>query len=227
MFRKFLEYLNKGNNSIIISYKALRKLIGILGILLPVICIIGGFWFAKDPVQQSISLYYYTNMRDFLVGLLFLVGLFLITYKGPHIIDFIVTTITGIAGMGVAIFPCDNDIIPAQKVGIFQLIPESSNVFHLTFAVIFFLFLALNSLFLFTRSKEVVTSQKIKRNKVYIISGIVILVCLLGMFISMLVLTDDQLYKSKIILILESVALLAFGISWLIKGETILKDKLN
>ncbi|MHC1705386.1 MAG: hypothetical protein AB9846_15880 [Tenuifilaceae bacterium] len=67
MFKKFFDYLNKGNNSIIISYKALRRLIGILGILLPVICIIGGFWFAKDPVQQSISLYYYTNMRDFLV----------------------------------------------------------------------------------------------------------------------------------------------------------------
>ncbi|MEJ2664743.1 MAG: DUF998 domain-containing protein, partial [Spirochaetia bacterium] len=81
----------KKNRSIIISYIALRRLIGILGMLLPFICILGGLLFAALYVEPSISDYYYTNMRDFFVGLLFGVSLFLITYKGYELIDDIVT----------------------------------------------------------------------------------------------------------------------------------------
>ncbi len=106
MITGLLKYLQQGTDDAIISYKALRRLIGFLGMLLPIVLIIGGWIFAKDAIQQSISLYYYSNMRDFMVGILFLVGLFLMTYKGTLVIDNVITTITGIAGLSVAIFPC-------------------------------------------------------------------------------------------------------------------------
>lgn len=220
-----LKYLNKGNNDIVISYKALRRLIGVLGILLPLICIIGGLLFTADPIQQSISLYYYSNMRDFLVGILFVVSLFLITYKGTRVIDLIITSITGIAGLCIAIFPCYNELYETQRVGIFQLYPITSNIVHLTFASLFFILLAINSIFLFTRKSDTVTPQKLIRNRIYLVCGIIILACFLGLVICMLMLTQEQKFESKIILILESIALLAFGISWLVKGQTIIPDK--
>ena len=225
MIGGILKYLNKGNKDVVLSYKALRRLIGFLGILLPIVLILGGWLFAKDQIQQSISLYYYSNMRDFLVGILFVVALFLMTYKGTYVIDNVITTITGIAGLCVAIFPCFNELYETQRVGIFQMYPDKSNIIHLTFASLFFILLAINSIFLFTRKSNPVTPQKLKRNKVYVICGIIILACFLGLIICMLTLTQEQKFDSKIILILESVALWAFGVSWLVKGETIFTDK--
>ena len=156
---------------------------------------------------------------------MFVVSLFLITYKGYSRLDLIVSTITGIAGLGVAIFPCYNELV-IERVGIFQLYSINSNYVHLTCAVTFFILLAINSIFLFTRtSKVLVTLQKITRNKIYVVCGIVILVCVLGLLLSYFMLTPVQRFESKIFLILESIALLAFGISWLIKGETLFTDK--
>ncbi len=225
MFKRLVNYLRTSSDRIIISYKALRRLIGVLGILLPFICMLGGWLFACDPVQPSISLYYYTNMRDFLVGLLFVVSLFLMTYKGTYKIDMVVTTITGIAGLCVALFPCYNEALEEQRVGIFQLYPETSNVVHLTFAAIFFLLLAINSYFLFTRIIDAVTPQKLKRNTIYRICGIVIFICLIGLFASMILFSPEQRASSRIVLIFETIALLAFGVSWLVKGQTIWPDR--
>ncbi|RPH29579.1 MAG: hypothetical protein EHM93_17065 [Bacteroidales bacterium] len=225
MISGIIKYLHKGNKDIVISYKALRRLIGFLGMLLPIILILGGWLFAKDPIQQSISLYYYSNMRDFLVGTLFVVALFLMTYKGTFTIDNIVATITGIAGLCVAIFPCFNELYETQRVGIFQMYPDKSNIIHLTFASIFFILLAINSIFLFTRKSSGDKPQKLIRNKIYIICGIIILACFLGLIICMLTLSQEQKFNTKIILILEAIALWAFGVSWLVKGETIFTDK--
>jgi len=71
-------------------------------------------------------------MRDFFTGLMFVVSIFLITYKGYNVIDFVITTITGVMGLGVAIFPCYNELFKTQTVGIFQLITNTSDKIHLT-----------------------------------------------------------------------------------------------
>lgn len=223
-----IKYLALKNESLIVSYKALRRLIGIMGILLPIINILGGCFIAKLPIQQSISMYYYTNMRDFFVGLMFVVSLFLITYKGYNTLDLITSIITGAAGLGVAIFPCFSEMYIGQKVGIFQLSPETSFIVHLTCAALFFVLLAFTSVFLFTRKHKdsnLVTPQKRIRNIIYVVCGILMLACVLGMLLSILILTKEQRYDSKIILILESIALFSFGVSWLVKGETLFRDK--
>jgi hypothetical protein len=227
MFNGLIKFLCKRNDGLILSYKALRRLIGILGILLPFINILGGKIISNIPIQESISIYYYTNMRDFFVGLLFIVSIFLITYKGYNSLDFIITTITGFSGLGIALFPCSNiELILNQRVGIFQLTSGISNKIHLICAAIFFTLLAVNSLFLFTQKNiEKVTPQKKIRNSVYVVCGITILISILGILLSNLLLPDEQIFKYRIILISETIALSAFGISWLIKGETLFTDK--
>ena len=66
--------------SLIISYLAMRRLTGILGISLPFIVILGGLSQSDPGLQGSISGYYYTNMRDLFVGILSGVALFLLSY---------------------------------------------------------------------------------------------------------------------------------------------------
>ena len=224
--QNILNTLTKKNDSIIISYKGLRTLIGVLGILIPFINIIFGYVFANVPPQKVLSMYYYTNTRDFFVGILFVISLFMMTYRGYNLWDNIITSATGFFGLALAIFPTNNGLGDFLKVGIFQLTPEASDVIHLITATAFISLLAIISLFIFTQTnkKKKPTAQKILRNKIYIACGITIIVSLLCMLLAYLVLTEQQLVEYLILLICQSISFIAFGISWLTKGEAIFKD---
>lgn len=209
------------NRSIIISYLSLRRLIGILGILLPFICVLGGLLFSDVPIGSSISYYYHTNMRDFFVGILVGISLFLMTYKGYHKIDNIVTSIIGFLGLGVSAFPSRYSIASTEPLGIFQITPTISNKIHLICAFTFFFLLAINSIFLFTlteRKNMPKTRNKKIRNYIYISCGIVILISLAILLIRSLVGAGAE--DSRILLFYETIMLVAFGISWLVKGRT-------
>ncbi len=217
----------KEKNEIINSYIALRRVIGISGMMLPFVCVAGGALISGICTQESISFYYYSNMRDFFVGLMAVVSMFLITYKGYSRLDDAVTTSSGVMGLGLTLFPCMFSAGSADRVGIFLLRQELSDTIHVTCAGLFFILLALNSIFLFTRSshkKSEFTFKKKIRNIIYISCGIIMLVSLLLLLVLTLVLGKEAIDQYKIPLVLEIVMLLAFGISWLIKGETLLRD---
>ena len=108
----------ENNHCEIVSYITLRRWIGVLGMMLPLICIAGGAVFAGTPGQRSISYYYHTNMRDFLVGLLIAVSMFFITYRGYDRKDKIVTTIIGLAGWSLALFPIRSAENPDPRVAL-------------------------------------------------------------------------------------------------------------
>ena len=217
--------LHDKNNELIISFITLRQCIGVLGILLPFVCILGGLA-AHFGIRPSVSSYYYTNMRDFFAGLLLIVGVFLITYHGYEKIDSIVNTLTGIAGMGIAFFPCMG-ADPSEHVGMFLLTAAHSRIIHAVFAAAFFSLLAFNSLFLFTRTnpKKKMTPNKIIRNRIYIACGIAIFASLIALAAFAFFTTSEFMDRWKIVLLLEIVMLFAFGVSWLVKGETLWKDK--
>jgi hypothetical protein len=210
----------------VISYKNLRRLIGILGMLLPVVCFLGGYLFGHQSLQRSISYYYHTNVRDAFVGLLIGVGLFLTTYNGYEKIDSILSKITGFAGVGIAVFPCLLERGAATSAGFFQLAPAVSGIIHLSCAALFFVLLAVNSIFIFTLShdKNNRTRNKIKRNAIYIACGIAILSCMACLVIAQIVMDPDIVRQRCLVFIFETLMLEAFGISWLVKGETILRD---
>lgn len=64
------------------SYHWMRTIVGILGALLPPILVCGwkALDDTDGPVQGSLSAYYHTGMRDFFVGILVIVGILLFTY---------------------------------------------------------------------------------------------------------------------------------------------------
>ncbi|MGA9292325.1 MAG: hypothetical protein WCE54_21395 [Ignavibacteriaceae bacterium] len=217
--------LKNKNDSLIVSYLTLRKLIGILGMLLPFACILGGSLIQNKPVLDSISAYYYSNMRDILTGLLVGISLFLITYKGYELRDRLAAIISGIAGLGVAIFPCESRVEPSSAVGLFQLAHPLEGYLHYGSSALFFTLLGIISYFLFTLGdKENWTKRKKIRNIIYRACGVVILVSLLTLAVLSIIL-GDELLTTAWTLVFETIMLLAFGISWIVKGESLFADK--
>ena len=220
-------YLTR-NQRVIISYLTMRRMIGVLGIALPVIVVLGGFLQNGFVIQGSISGYYYTNMRDFFVGLLCIVSVFLISYQGYEKIDNMISTLSGIFAIGMIIFPTAMYSGKIVKVGMFLIDDNISEYVHLTFGTLFFLALSFNSIFLFTKRHSILlTPPKRRRNILYRVCGIVMIVSILCIIIYMLLFRNTFVSGLNPVLFLESIALLAFGISWLVKGNTFFKDQKN
>jgi hypothetical protein len=210
------------SNRLIISYMTLRQAIGVLGVLLPLAVMLlgGGF----EHIKDSISAYYYSSAQDIFVGTLAIVGAFLVAYKGYDRKDQIVTSLSGLCALGVAVFPCGDT--PKPTSGIFKLDDALSRHIHVAFAVTLFLLLAYTSLFLFTktRDKESMTPRKKLRNVFYRICGTIMVVALAAGGVFWLAPGLTQSVGFPPILVVEALCLGAFGISWLLKGEAILGD---
>jgi hypothetical protein len=113
-----------------------------------------------------------------------------------------------------------------RKVGIFLIDDNISSQVHFTFAAVFFILLAFISIFLFTKhGVQDLTPEKIRRNRVYILCGIIMISCMVLIELYVVFFTNTFLQYIQPVLLAETIALFAFGISWLVKGNTIFKDK--
>jgi hypothetical protein len=83
--------------------------VGFLGVLLPILFIVGETFFLRGGVhvRGSLSAYYHTSMQDIFVGGLSVIGFLLATYMAgePRTWDFLASLIVGIAVLGVIFFP--------------------------------------------------------------------------------------------------------------------------
>lgn len=218
---------NPLNGELVISYLTLRKAIGYLGILMPIIVRLGAYLFEGIPSNDSISAYYYTGMRDVFVGTLFANGVFLFCYRGPDTQDNVLTNIAGLSAVAIGLFPMD----PAYNKIILERFPAINDPgcyqnhgvlgYHIYVVATFFAILSYLAIFRFTKSNQPqITKQKKSRNKVYIVCGIVMLISL-GAIVLI-----KATGKTSSIFWPETVAIVAFGIAWLTKGQAILKDKI-
>ena len=208
----------------LITYLTLRKFVGLIGILLPfALVIIHRLLVGRAVLRGSISGYYYTDVRGILVGSLCAIGVFLFAYRGYDNWDNInwdnvLTNAAGVFAVGVALFPTApvNPSHRAKEIG----------YVHLTCAALLFAVLAVISFWLFTRTDRVIgrTKQKKIRDLIYRGCGIVIAVCLVLVPIESLVI-GAPIQGIHPLFWLEAIAVVAFGISWLVKGDTIFKDK--
>lgn len=213
------------NASLIFSYLAMRRIIGLLAIGLPFIIVLGGTIQSGFVIQGSLSSYYYTNMRDFLVGLLFGVSVFLISYKGYELIDDIITNLSGLFALGIIAFPTSTFSGRVVRVGVFLVPDNISQYLHLVFSTLFLLSLAFNSIFLFTRHAGVLSREKRKRNMVYVVCGVLMVLSIISMILYVAFFTRTSFAKGYPVLVFESISLISFGVSWLVKGQTLFKDK--
>ncbi len=216
---------------LIITFLTLRKWIGILGIVLPWVLIVGFDLFDKQckNFPPSISHFYYTDMGNLFVGTLCAVSLFMFCYNGHERSDKIAAKFAGIFAFLVAMFPTDfnsfDDIICSRIA--FEENPVSNTV-HYVSAALLFSTLAYFALFEFTKTNKrgPMAAPKRTRNSIYKVCGWIIVFCIATIAIIGFVGNLNEKFKIyKPTFVLETIALMAFGFSWLIKGETFFKDK--
>lgn len=214
-------------NDLVYSYITLRNLIGFCGLLLPVILIFfTNRTGAGTFTEPSISDYYYTSTGDILVVLLSVLAVFLFTYTGYTVMEWLLTTIAAICAIGIAFSPTTHDgLLLLSSIHVAHISPVTplGITRHFLFAGAFFISIAIMSIHFFPKHGEPVTSQKVKRNRMFKICGYTMLGCIILMAIYLF--AQPAWGKTiPVIFILESIAIIAFSLSWLTKGETLWPD---
>jgi hypothetical protein len=194
---------------LVVSYLALRRAIGILGISLPIILFTWGLagdrrWLA------TISAYYSLRARDALVGCLCTIGCFLFTYHGHDRHDDVAARMAGSCAVVVALVPSTH--------------PGLQHTLHFVFAAMLFVLLAYISYFRFTRQGVQPTEAKLRRNRVYRRCAVVMLVCVALIPLVDLTHLTRRLAPAHPTFLFETLALWAFGLSWLVKGGALWRD---
>jgi hypothetical protein len=218
------------DNELVLSYTTMRNLIGFSGMLLPLVLML----FTKEAngmfVEPSISDYYYTKNGDILVVLLSVLGVFLITYNGYDWKEKVLTTLAAFCAIGVAFSPTGS--VNTDPNSVHTTINFGGHIIHFVFAAVFFISLAIVTLAYFPKTDSPKTikpdgkkTAKSKRNMVYRICGWTMIVSVVLLLVYFLLL--DAWYNKNdfpVVFLLETIAVEAFGISWLTKGETLLPD---
>ncbi|MBP2329705.1 drug/metabolite transporter (DMT)-like permease [Kibdelosporangium banguiense] len=170
---------------------------------------------------DSVSGYYYSDLRNVFVGSMCAIGVFLIFYKGVGKADDRLSTVAGAMAVLVALCPT----WPPGKHAMTRW-EEFIGWAHIVSAVAFFLILAVFC-FLFTKRERVPLpdpQRKRVRNRIYVGCGCLILLCLLLILIFFVSDGEWNLWWHPI-LWFEAFAIFAFGVSWLIKGGTLVPDR--
>jgi len=208
---------------LVLSYLGLRRAIGWIGLLLPFVLALGAAVLRDAFAHPTISSYYYGVMSGVLVGSVCAIGVFLMSYRGHERKDDVAGSIGGLAAVGLALFPVAPNVDPttAQKV---------VGAFHFVFATIFFVTLAFFCICLFTKTHKGAkpAGRKLTRNRIYIACGWVMLGCIVLIGVCHLpAVARTRLDDLRPVYWLEAIAIVAFGVSWLIKGETLFRDRKN
>jgi hypothetical protein len=224
------------------SYRVIRLMLGFLGVLLPILFIIGEDFFLKGGLHArgSLSAYYHTSMQDIFVGGLCVIGFLLATYMAgePRSWDFLASLIAGIAVLGVVFFPTSRSGLPigAPACGsrpeppgcspVEQTLGEHTTAeIHAGFAIAFIICLAVMS-FLFATS-EVLSrpeglSDPFKHGSgvfrspvlflIHTLCALVILIAGVWAFVGVNFGELTRLYIGEV------ASVWAFGFSWLLAG---------
>ena len=200
-----------------LTHLAHRKLIGWLGIMLPLLVVVISWLFPVPSVPwkmlDSISAFYYTSATGVFVGSLFALAMFLFTYggyKGDQA-DRILGCIAGTAALGVAFFPTK---APSHFTAPLWWV-EWMGIAHYTFAILLFSSFIAFALWIFRKTSvkpnQPMPTEKLWRNRVFFVCGVVMIVSVLWVVVA--------LKADKPIFLPEAIALGAFAISWLVKGQ--------
>lgn len=203
-----------GESELAAAYTHLQQIVGIVAFSLPFVVAIGNMAFDGFELEGSISAYYYTPMGGVFVGALCALAVFFLSYNYRPLpkfrLDNILSTVASVVTVGVALLPTTSDAPTAS--GDEKLVAT----LHLVCACILFVLLAVFSLFLFTQTGDASqTPEKGRRNQVYRVCGAVIVAAIVLVAASNIVEPPSAWHS---LFWLESIAVVAFGISWLVKG---------
>lgn len=210
------------NGSILETQPGYRTAIGVMGVTMPLILMAASLlgFLKTRALENSISAYYWTGIGDWFVGTLFVIGVFLFFYRYSQFegdrprsqfaavraghADAWLGKISGIAALVVALFPTEQSV---------PTLPPIIGNIHGGAAAILFLCLSLFPLLLFSQSRA--------RQRVYQLYGWSMLTVLLLIVVYQF--GPESVRQAtaswKPVLIMETVLIMLFGVSWFDKGR--------
>lgn len=204
------------------TIRRLRQGVGIVGMGLPFAVTIGhSINNGETILLSSLSAAYYTQMRDVFVGSLCAVGVFLIFYRYTRV-ENILGTLAGLAAITVAFFPstpgADSLIVTAAQ--------SPTGRVHGIAALVLLSILAIFCFFLFPRSlhPSAMTVRKKARNVTYYLCGTAIVLGMASAALGSNILPDSVEATVRPMFWGETVAVLAFGVAWFARSNTLLPD---
>jgi len=192
------------------SYFSLRGAVGLIGMILPFALMLGNYLlFDGEFVLPTISQYYHSPMRDVFVGGLISIASFLFFYSGYGKEDRVAGILAGFLALGVVFFPTSTTAT------------SNDGQFHGFFAITLFVVLAVISIFDFPRKRP--GNPKRPTDTLQVICGLVMLGCVIAVA---LYYATRGFAKSEgcFVFIAESIALIAFGVSWFTEGLDLKKE---
>ena len=202
--------------------KSMRKqqfILGWLCTVLPFVSIgfglIGAITKCNPPTWwYSISATFFANSNAILIGLLFTTGIYFWAYEGYDKMDNIVTKLCAVFSFMIIAFPtqlysCTDKL---QLVGLFCLPNKISCVIHCISSIsLYGCFIVM--ILRFTKSSGEMTDKKKFRNLLYLTFAIIMGLCGVLIFFKSIL-----KWPGYTTIILETIAQLCFGLSWLIKA---------
>lgn len=223
-------------NTTVAPRQSIRRLIGLVGLLLPIALIGGGYWQSQN-FQTSLSMYYYTDLRDVFVGAMAALGVLFLCYqgysrrKGDLFTDRFFAFWAGIGAIGIAFLPmprgsyqalggCSLDALKAPTLGL------AKTCGHVGFAGLFIISLAMFSLILF-RSRDgaraEMSPRKRRRNRTFGAAGLLTILSVAGIvgFFQGPVQYTSLVAQYNPVLWLEALAVSSIAWAWLAKSGAV------
>lgn len=189
-----------------LSYRNLRAITGYVGLTLPVALLLAGA--VDGHVESSLSAYYYTKMGNVFTGTLCVIGVFLVAYRlTTWALDNFATTLAGGCALGVAFFHA-----APQNAMLSQL--RLADV-HLACAAALFVLLGAISLFVFPADE---TPDRRWCASWYMALGALIWLSIILMP-TLNILASSFYDNEHVFFILETVCVMAFAASFILKGH--------
>lgn len=217
----------RASHQLVVSFLTTGRAIAVLGFFLPA-SMLAWSLLTGSSIRGSLSEYYYTPVRDLMVGTLMTMAVFLWSYRGfsdrddDLRADRRVGKVAGVAAAVIAFFPITprND----DRCTLVQCIigPRASDLMHAGGATVFFVCLVAFCLVLLPRS--VVTNEGATgRVRLYRACGAIIVVALLVIvvwkFLPLEIIFSLGRYRP--IFWLEALAIWAFSIAWIVRGRAL------
>lgn len=217
------EQVSESTRTLVVSYLGVRRGIGAVGLLLPILLGPVGWLVFDIEIQDNMSSYYHTVLRDAFVGSMCAIGIFLYCYRGYDWIESWTGKVGCVSALGIALCPLDANSDPLHQRSLIGYL-------HTISGGAFFLTLAFYSLYHFPNSKNErheLAPHEAERNFIYRMSGIVILTAMLAMagYLFLMQAEWKRIFNEYNFLFwMEWVAVWAFAAAWLTKGRAIFTD---
>lgn len=210
--------LQSDTHRLAVSFLGIRRGFGLIGMMLPIVLGPIGYLCFGIEIQDNMSSYYHTPLRDVFVGILCAMGVFLYCYQGYNGFENWTGNVAGAAAFGVALFPLEKNVDPLFQSSV-------SGLVHTVSGGVFFLCLAIYSLFHFPirnrSSKPKERSDHVISNIALYSSGLVLVFLMVCMGLYLMTYGSWKSYFNDLNLLfwMEWLAVWAFSSAWLVKGK--------